>query len=199
MSKSLFEIILSDDWDKLGNVLQRHYFLRPFSDDYICVKGTMSETYHSLIAKLFIPFALLFGAVVPYRGQNVPVDVHYNSTLENGNLYWDRIFKFSDSNHFHFKSHMEHNGNNEVIEFVRFGVGMRLIVTVENGALVFRDNGYIWRLFGIDFSIPANLLLGNAYVEERPIDDDKFSMKMILTHPWFGELFRYEGQFCLDR
>ena len=199
MTKSLFEIILADDWDKLGGVIQRHYFLKPFSDDYICVKGTMSKIHHSLIAKLFIPFALLFGAVVPYRGKNVPVEVHYNSKIDNENLYWDRIFKFSDKNHFHFKSHMEHNGNNEVIEFVRFGVGMRLIVTVEDGALVFRDKGYIWRLFGIDFPIPANLLLGNAYVEERPIDDDNFSMKMILAHPWLGEMFRYEGQFSLDR
>ena len=137
--------------------------------------------------------------MVPYRGHNVPIDVYYASDSENANLYWDRVFKFSASNQFHFKSHMEHLKGNEVVEFVRFGVGMRLLVTVEDGAIVFRDNGYIWRLFGVSIPIPVNLLFGSAYVEERPIDDNTFSMKMIMKHSIFGVMFRYEGQFTLDK
>ena len=198
MSKSIFEIVLEDNWNNLGDVIKRHYFLRPFSDDNMCVRGEMSEIYHSTIAKLFIPFGLLFGAVVPYRGRDVPIDVHYNSKEGNGNLYWDRVFKFSENKHFHFKSHMEHMDGNEVIEFVRFGVGMRLKVTAESGAIVFRDNGYIWRMFGINIPIPVNLLFGRAYVEERPIDENTFSMKMIMEHPIFGVMFRYQGQFTLE-
>jgi len=85
----------------------------------------------------------------------------------------------------------------EVIEFVRFGVGMRLKVTAENGAIVFRDNGYIWRIFGKYIPIPVNLLFGRAYVEERQIDENRFSMKMILEHPLFGVMFRYRGIFNL--
>jgi hypothetical protein len=197
MTKSIFQKVLAEDWDRLGSVIKRHYFLRPFSEDYICVRGEMSEIDHSFIAKLFLPFGVLFGAVVPYRGRNVPVDVHYNTSKANANIYWDRVFKFSDQRHYHFKSYMEPVRDNEVIEFVRFGVGMRLKVTVENGAIVFRDCGYIWRIFGRDIPIPVNLVFGHAYVEERPIDDNTFSMKMILTHPIFGVLFRYEGKFLL--
>ncbi len=197
MIKPVFQKILAESWDDLGSVIRRHYFLRPFSDDYICVCGEMSEVYHSSIAKLFLPFGVLFGAVVPYRASNVPIDVHYSSSEENANIYWDRVFKFSAKNHYHFKSHMETVRSNEVIEFVRFGVGMRLKVTAENGAMVFRDIGYIWRILGKDIPIPANLLFGNAYVEERPLDENNFSMKMILRHPIFGVLFRYEGKFSL--
>jgi hypothetical protein len=198
MSESIFQKVLGDNWDALGSVIKRHYFLRPFSDDYVCVRGEMSEIHHSWIAKLFIPFGLLFGAVVPYRAKNVPVDVHYNSSRENAHIYWDRVFKFSERKHFHFKSHMEHVQDNEVIEFVRFGVGMRLKVTAENGAIVFRDNGYVWRLFGKNIPVPIGLFFGSAYVEERPVDEDNFSMKMILQHPIFGVMFRYEGTFGLE-
>ncbi|MBV1882436.1 MAG: DUF4166 domain-containing protein [Pseudomonadales bacterium] len=197
--KSIFEIVLGDQWDDLCDVIKRHYSLKPFSDDYVCVRGEMSEVYHSAAAKLLIPFAILFGAVVPFRGSNVPIEVHYNSNTRNGNLYWDRIFKFSDKNHFHFKSHMEHIQGNEVVEFVRLGVGMRLKVTAEEGAIIFRDNGYIWRLLGVTIPIPVNLVLGSAYVEERSIDDSTFSMKMIIKHPLFGVMFRYAGKFKLDR
>jgi hypothetical protein len=197
MTETVFQKILAESWSDLGSVIRRHYFLRPYSDDYICVRGEMSEIYHSSIAKILLPFGLLFGAVVPYRANNVPVDVHYTSSKTNANIYWDRVFKFSEKNHFHFKSYMEHVQGNEVIEFVRFGVGMRLKVTAENGAIVFRDNGYIWRIFGVKIPIPVNLFFGNAYVEERPLDENNFSMKMTLIHPIFGVMFRYEGKFRL--
>ena len=199
MTESVFEKILGDSWDDLGGVIKQHYFLRPYSDDYICVSGVMSEVYHSTIAKFFLPFGMLFGAVVPYRGRNVPIDVHYSCSKGDANIYWDRVFKFSEENHYHFKSHMEHTKDNEVIEFVRFGVGMRLRVTAENGAIVFRDSGYIWRLFGRDLPIPVGLLFGKAYVEERPVDENNFEMKMTLEHPLFGVMFRYAGAFSLER
>lgn len=195
MSDSIIQEVLGDSWSELDNVIRRHYFLRPFSDDYICVSGEMSEIYHSSVAQLFIPFATLLSAVVPYRANNVPTDVHYASSKENANIYSDRVFKFTEKNHYHFKSHMEHVRDNEVIEFVRFGVGLRLKVTAENGAIVFRGAGYIWRQFGVDIPVPIGLFFGNAYVEETPINENNFRMKMTIEHRLFGVMFRYEGTF----
>lgn len=195
--KSVFHAVLDDDWNSLGSIIRRHYFLKPESKDYICVSGEMSEIYHSGLAKLLIPFGLLFGAVVPYKGKNIPVDVHYTSNPSNSNIYWDRVFKFKGGD-FHFKSHMVPVKENEVIEFVRFGVGIRLKVTAESGALVFRDIGYIWRVLGCDIPIPGQWLMGKVYVEERPIDDQYFSMRMTLKHPLLGALFTYTGKFELN-
>lgn len=195
--KPIFQEVLGEDWPRLGEVIRRHYFLRPFSDDYVCVKGTMQEVWHSTLAKFLIPLARVFGALVPYRGADVPIEVHYNARPDDGTLHWNRVFHFAGRPPFHFLSRMEHAGGNRVIEFVRFGVGMQLKVTAEDGALVFRDDGYIWRLFGIDVPLPMALLLGRAYVEERPVDAEHFSMRMTLTHPLFGELFRYSGRFAL--
>ena len=90
---------------------------------------------------------------------------------------------------------MEMQSGKEVIEYVRFGVGMKLLVTAENGVLIFKDNGYVWKLFGVNIPVPINLIFGKAYIEERPIDATNFSMKMIIKHPLFGDLFRYSGQF----
>jgi len=128
----------------------------------------MSKIHHSNVAKLFIPFGLLFGAVVPYKGKDKAVDVHYISRANN-NLYWDRVFKFQHSD-FHFKSYMESIEQGEVIEFVRYGIGIRLNVSAEEGVLVFRDIGYLWRIFGFDIPIPGSWLMGQVYVAERPID-----------------------------
>lgn len=193
----VFHEILGDDWHRLGEVVRRHYFLRAFSDDQICVKGRMHEVWHGAAAKLLIPFARIFGALVPYRGTDVPIEVNYRARPGDSTIHWDRVFHFAGRPAFHFRSHMEPTGGNRVIEFVRFGIGMRLKVTVEEGALVFRDAGYIWRILGIDMPLPVGLVLGRAYIEERPVDATHFSMRMTLTHPLLGELFRYSGSFAL--
>ena len=197
MHEPIFKTILGHEWMKLGAVIRRHYSLKPYSDNYVRVDGVMEEIHHSLFAKLLIPFGLLFGAIVPYRARNVPISVHYSSQPNNANLYWDRVFEFRPNKYFHFKSYMQHTNDNEVIEYVRFGVGMRLRVTAEDGALVFRDSGYIWKIFGFNLPVPVGLLFGKAYIEERPIDEDTFSMKLELKHPIFGILFRYQGHFSI--
>lgn len=195
--RPVFQEVLGEDWAKLGEVIKRHYFLRSFSDDYICVKGVMHEVEHSAFARLLLPFARIVGALVPYRGRDVPIEVHYTARPEDGTLHWDRVFHFTGRKPFHFRSRMQQTGPNQVIEFVRFGVGMRLRVTAEEGALVFRDEGYVWRFLGYDLPLPVGLLLGTGYIEERPIDERSFSMRMTLKHPLFGELFRYSGVFAV--
>lgn len=197
MHEPIFKTVLATEWTKLGNIVRRHYSLKPYSEDYVRVDGVMEEIHHSLLAKLLIPFGLLFGAIVPYRAKNVPISVHYTSCTNDTNLYWDRVFQLRPNKHFHFKSYMQHTSGNEVIEYVRFGVGMRLLVTVDDGALVFRDAGYIWKVFGFILPVPAGLLFGKAYVEERPIDENTFSMRLELRHPVFGILFHYRGQFSI--
>ncbi|MFL0811346.1 MAG: DUF4166 domain-containing protein [Agarilytica sp.] len=192
----IFKTILGTEWENLGDIIKRHYFLRERSSDNICVSGEMSEIYHSLPAKALIPIALIFGAVVPYKGKRVPVDVYYSADSKNANIYWDRVFKFKHRE-FHFKSHMEPVKHQEVIEFVRFGLGIKLRVSCEGGALVFRDIGYIWRILGFKIPLPGRWLMGRIYVEERPIDHRQFSMKMELRHPLLGMLFKYSGKFSL--
>jgi len=193
----VFRQILGDQWNELGDVIRRHYFLRPWSDDRICVTGIMTEVSHSFPARLLIPFGMLFGALVPWQGRNVPIEVYYKARQDNSDIYWDRVFRFPGRWPYHFRSFMQSSGNGEVIEFVRFGVGMRLRVSAEQGALVFRNTGYIWRVAGISIPIPLRFIIGTAYVEERPIDMSRFSMKMELVHPLFGIFFHYRGEFSL--
>jgi len=197
----VFQQALGPAWERLGDVIRRHYTMMPFSDDYVCVRGTMNEVHHAPWAALLMPFGRLFGALVPYTGTNVPIEVHYRCNPGDANLYWDRVFHFAGRKPFHFRSHMEHTAAHgaEVVEYVRFGIGMRLAVSAEDGALVFRDKGYIWRIAGLRIPLPLGLFMGTAYVEERPdpSSPEHFTMKMLLRHRWFGDVFRYSGHFRL--
>ena len=194
----IFQSVLGAEWASLGDIVRKHYSPRPFSRDAVTVRGAMNEVWHSRMAKVLLPMARLAGALVPYRGRDVPIEVHYSARHDDSTLHWNRVFHFPGRAPFHFRSHMEVADGNEVIEFVRLGIGMRLVVTAEDGALVFRGRGYVWRVLGRDWPLPLGLVLGQAYVEERPADVDRFTMKMTLIHPLFGELFRYDGRFAVD-
>lgn len=197
-NRPIFQTVLGPDWPMLGAIVRRHYTLRPFSRDAVTVRGVMDEVWHSGFAKALLPLARIAGALVPYEGRDVPIEVHYTARKNRGTLHWDRVFRFPNRSPYHFRSHMELGERNEVIEYVRFGIGMRLAVTAEAGALVFRDMGYVWRGFGRLWPMPLGLLLGRALVEEHPDGPDRFTMRMSLRHPLFGELFRYSGRFTLD-
>jgi hypothetical protein len=200
--RPVFQTVLGNaDWQRLGRVVREHYSLRPFTNDRMTVRGHMDEVWHARIATLFMPMGRLFGALVPHQGRDVPIDVHYSCRSTDACLYWDRRFRFPGRPVFHFRSHMEvaDTTRHEVVEYVRFGLGLRLRVTAEDGALVFRDAGYVWRIGRLQLPMPLHLVLGRAYVEERPVpgDEGAFTMKMTIRHPWWGELFRYSGRFRL--
>lgn len=190
-------------WQRLGEVVRRHYSLRAFSGDSVTVRGRMDEVWRGRWAWLLLPAGRLFGALVPYQGRDVPIEVHYRCHPDSARLSWDRCFHFAGRPVFHFRSFMEAapHTRHEVVEYVRFGLGLRLRVSAEDGALVFRDAGYVWRLGrGPRVPLPLHLLLGRAYVEERPVpgDDGAFTMQMRIRHPWWGDVFRYSGRFRLD-
>ncbi|MFT4268438.1 MAG: DUF4166 domain-containing protein [Xenophilus sp.] len=200
----VFRSVLGEaGWQRLGDVVRRHYSLRPFSDDQVTVRGRMDEVWRGRWAWLLLPAGRLFGALVPHRGRDVPIEVHYRCHPDSARLSWDRRFHFPGRPVFHFRSFMETApaAPREVIEYVRFGLGLRLRVSAEDGALVFRDAGYVWRPGrGLRMPLPLHLLLGRAYVEERPVpgDADAFTMRMHIRHPWWGDVFRYSGRFRLD-
>ena len=197
----VFQQALGPAWDRLGDVIRRHYAMTPFSDDHVCVRGVMNEVWHAPWAALLMPFGRLFGALVPHQGKDVPIEVHYRCRPDNATLYWDRVFHFPGKAPFHFRSHMTHDAARgaEVVEYVRFGIGMRLAVSAEDGALVFHDRGYVWRLGTLHIPLPLGLFMGTARVEERPDphSPEHFTMRMRLHHRWFGDVFRYSGRFHL--
>lgn len=181
----------------MAPVLRAHYGLAPFTNQQIRMEGKMREVSHSLFAKLLIPFANLVGALIPYRGTNVPVEVLNQSRPNEQGYFWLRTFFFPGRKPFRFRSAMVCTGHREITEFVRFGFGLRLRVSVREGGLVEEDHGYIMKVAGQTIPLPVNLLMGWASIAEMPISDSEFEMKMELKHPWFGRTFAYSGRFAL--
>lgn len=198
-TESVVKQALQTRWDALAPVIQAHYGLSPFTDQSLQLKGSMESVSHSMFADFLIPFTTLVGALVPYHGKNVPVEVINQTHCDKAGLYWQRTFFFARRKPFIFRSVMYCTGPQEITEYVRFGFGIRFKLMEKNGGLLYRDNGYVWKVGQRPILIPINLMMGMAYIEEMPISETEFSMKMKLTHPVFGQTFQYNGRFSVIR
>ena len=191
---------LGENWDKLADVIKRHYDITPGQSSNMTIKGIMDEVYHSSIAKLFILPGRIFGALVPYKGKNIPTEVHNWTTIDNNEaMFWHRTLTFPGKSPAIFKSRMEHIKNDEIIEYVRYGMGIRMKMSVENGALFFKSIGYVWKLAGMEIPIPNWAILGDAEIIEKAISDDEFFIDFKIIHPLFGRTFAYSGVYAIRK
>ena len=189
---------LGENWDELADIVKQHYDITPGKPSNMTIKGIMDEVYHSPIAKLFLLPGRVFGALVPYKGKNIPTEVQYWTTTDNNAaMFWHRTLEFPNKAPVIFKSRMEYVKNDEIIEYVRYGMGIRMRMSVNNGALIFKSIGYIWKLGEIKIPIPTWAILGNAEITEKSISDDKFFIDFHITHPLLGRTFAYSGVFSI--
>jgi len=157
----------------------------------------MDRVVHSLWVKHFILVGRLFGALVPYCGEGVPVEVRNYCRADNNQLQWRRHFFFPGRRPYPFASHMEHLGGNEIVEFVRFGLGLRLRLSVDEGVLCYTTAGYLWRMGPLHITLPDWLLFGSGTIIERAVDSEQIDLDFTLNHPLFGLSFCYAGRFRL--
>ncbi len=190
---------LGEQWDELDKTVKRHYNITPGEESKMVIRGVMSEVYHSNIAKLFLLPGRIFGALVPYRGNNVPTEVTNWTTSDDASaMHWHRTLAFDNRPPVIFQSRMEHCSGSEIIEYVKYGMGIRLHTYTQDKALHFRSLGYVWKIGPFSLPIPNWMILGDAEIIEKSLSDKEFFIDFNMFHPLFGKTFSYTGTFVID-
>lgn len=191
----LFASVLGNDWRSLPKVLKQRYRNRPYSNDRVTVIGMMTIA-DSLWMKLLRPFLTMSGALIQKSGKEIPVEVTFISVPESSKYYFERIFKFKKS--LSFKSYMSHIKDNIMVEYMKFNVGWRFKVSVDDQKVTMSHYGYVFRFFTILVPLPLELLLGKCHAQEYALSDTTFGLHMSLNHFLFGEIYLYKGEFKVD-
>lgn len=186
----MFKNILSKQWPLLSPVLQDHYGI---SDGEAFKMQGQLAVKHGRFIKILMPLIRLTGALVPVEGEA------FNVTVENKRIgdtfIWHRKFE-KDHTIYEFNSKMQ-QFDNDIVEFVGLGIGIRMGLNVSNGGLVYEDKGYVFKIGSKLIPIPLHLLIGKSVIEEFVNSDNShdFNMRFVVKHPWFGFAFSYEGYF----
>jgi predicted DCC family thiol-disulfide oxidoreductase YuxK len=192
----IFKAVFGDDWEALPSIMHKHYANRPYSNDATVVEGTMDVTCSGMIRYLS-PLFWLMGGIPPVTATNVPVTVNFTSDKNTAAFHFHRVFYFHHRKAYSFQSNMFSIGGDELIERMRFGLCWRLRCCWEDEKVKLKHQGYALQLFGCLIPLPLTLLLGAGNAEEVALSDNSFSMRVDITHPWWGNIYTYKGQFSV--
>ncbi|MEZ5448125.1 MAG: DUF4166 domain-containing protein [Thiolinea sp.] len=188
--QALMQQALGSQWEQLPAGLQAHY--QPGRNTDV---GTLDIEYPGFMQP-YLSFMRLLGALVNQRGKALPTTVE--KYMEGGTQRWKRSIRFPDGKVIYFKSHWQYARGNELIEYVSPFIGF-----------AYGGVGTAWTaaLCRAAFCTPAGwLAVADTGVADTRTHDDcetaregRFEMDFRLTHPLFGQIFRYAGSFGQSR
>lgn len=185
--KSLMQQALGADWEKLSPVLRAHYRFGVAID-----AGHMDIEYPRFMQPV-LSVLRLFGALVDRRGKHVLTAVEKRVVGER--QYWRRTLIYPDGKVIRFNSFWVLAGYGQVIEFVNPVLGLQMAPYVMESRLHYRGVRFVVKFCQLLIPIPEWLVLGHTTIVEHAVDENQFAMDFRLTHPLFGQLFRYSGRF----
>ena len=193
-SQPIFKSIFGDDWDALPAVFKEHYALCPYTDDQITVKGVL-DTYCAGPIKWFSPLFWMMKGIPPHTEKNVETTVHFKSDKNTKAFHFNRVFHFKTRAPYNFHSRMIQLRDNIVVEVMHYGLGWKMSYHWDGDKVTLRHKGYVLNAFGHFIPLPTTWFLGQGYAEEIAIDGNSFAMITHITHPIWGKIYEYKGQF----
>ena len=187
----LRQVMGEQAWSELESGIHRRFATYVGEGHSLVFKGRMQWVYCSplgyIISKVIKRFAILPDACV--RDSEFTFDIG----MRNGEILKQRTYEMRASQSFRFSSlfsteprlHEEFNG----------GIGMYLGLLVKRGSLLFRDEGYFFRIGQRRLRLPRWLTVGHFDLLHRNLDEQRFQIIIRVVHPLFGTLFYQRGEF----
>ena len=195
-----FALLAGDAWMRLPAPIRRRFSRHLADGERMVYLGEVAATHMTLMGRLVAQLARLVGAPLPLESSGrVPVTVIVTGSERLRGQVWTRIYDRARGFPQVIQSVKCFGGATGLEEIVARGVGMRLSLSVRDGALVFQSAGYFIRCLGRQLSLPAWLTPGAIEVIHREESAGQFSFSLSVTHIWAGHVidqiafFREEG------
>ena len=188
-AETRFARLAADSWMQLPATIRRRFSRHLADGERIVYLGDVAATRMSIVGRLVAQLARLCGAPLPLEaGGRVPVTVIVTGSPRLCGQVWTRIYNRAQGFPQVIQSLKRFGGATGLEEIVAHGVGMRLKLSVRDGALVFRSAGYFIRCLGVQISLPNWLTPGAIEVVHREEACGRFSFSLSVTHWWAGPI-----------
>jgi hypothetical protein len=192
-----FRALLSEgDWAALPPPIRRRFSKRLADGNTAIYVGEIRETWMSRAGWLLAQALRLLGGPLPTAADaDVPSVVTVTEDVATGGQIWTRLYARRRGFPQVIHSSKRFAGPTGLEEYVGFGIGVTLTLSVEARALCFRSVGYFLQPGRRRFRLPAWATPGALCVTHEELAHGYFVFRLELVHPRFGPLIRQSGVF----
>ena len=193
----LFRKVMGEQWLTLHPDIRRRFEKNPAPGQPLYYRGELSELTSSRLGKFlgWLTRPFIDGALIPHDDHDFPVDIEVYSRPGCPFIFKQRTYRLHGRAPIRFTSYMAESAKGEVLEYVGMGLGMKLLLHVEDGNLHFTSDGYFWDLFGWRLPLPGVLTPGKTYLCHRNDTPQQFNIRIEIRHALFGTTFTQAGVF----
>jgi hypothetical protein len=193
----LFKKILGPEWQKLHPDIQQRFNNNPLPGKPLNYEGMLSELTCSRVGRLlgYLTLPLIKGALIPFNDADFPVVIQVYSKPDCSSIFKQRIYHLHGRKPIQFTSYMQESEKGEVLEYVGMGLGMKLILHVQDGNLHFASDGYFWDIFGWRMPLPGIFTPGKTTLCHANDNPAQFNIRIEIKHCLFGKTFTQAGVF----
>lgn len=182
-----------DAWAELPQSVRSRFSKRIGPGMAVTYRGEVVATELSRSGRMLAFLSRAIGAPLPLTNGAVGKAAVVVRENENGGQIWQRTYERRGRLPQVVCSTKRFRGPTGLEEYVGFGIGMALRVTVVGGQLVFRSEHYFLELGRRRIQLPRLLSPGVMEIvhrdeSDRPGQPFAFSFRLTLLHPWFGRL-----------
>jgi hypothetical protein len=194
-------LVGEEAWARLPEAVRRRFSKRLKNGETAIYKGLVAETALSRAGRILAFLARAIGGPLPLaNGACGAAAVVVTEDGALGGQSWTRIYARPGRAPQVIHSAKRFSGPTGLEEYVGFGIGMTLRVSVEDQALFFRSEQYFLELGGARVYLPRLLEPGAMVIVHREEPDASargaaFSFRLSLTHPIFGRLLHQLAYF----
>ncbi len=186
-------------WNELPEPVQRRFSKCLAPSESVLYRGNVVATELSFAGRVLAYLARAIGSPLPLsNGATGPALVCVTEDEHLGGQTWTRIYTRPGGLPQAISSAKRFRGPTGLEEYVGFGIGMTLKVTVEEGALIFRSASYFFEVGRWRWRIPEALEPGRMEITHREEGNGTFSFRLDLTHPILGRLVHQLAYFRDD-
>lgn len=158
--------------------------------------GVVTQTQLTALGRLLANAARLVGAPLPLDngGHGLALTTMMEAPASGGQV-WTRHYARRGPLPQIIRSVKRFSGPTGLEEYLGYGLLMRLVLSVEARALVFRSDGYAIEIGGRAFAFPRWLSPGVCTIEHRDLGGGEFTFALTLDHPWLGRLVQQTARF----
>lgn len=192
-----FRALLSDvDWGRLPLATWRRFSKRLGDGNTTLYVGEVVEVRFSRIGWWFSQIVRLIGGPLPTGAETpVPSIVTVTEDATTGGQVWTRIYTRRRGFPQVIHSLKRFAGPTGLEEYLGYGLGMALQMSVDGQALVFRSAGYFLQVGRRRLPLPALVTPGVLTVTHTDLGGGEFQFTLEIIHPRFGLLVRQSAVF----